>query len=140
MRFVGVALYQKYTIMNTFAVNNNGIQAQTFGFVKTNINIEQLFEMAIDKANSGNKEKAMSIAREALMAAKQNNDYTAVYIHGFLAVLCMDEKQFTSARIHIYNAQNRLDKRHYSYYTDLEYFEAILSKLNKIDIQSEIAA
>lgn len=140
MRLAAVALYQKYTIMNTYALNNNGIQAQTFGFVKTNINIEQLFEMAIDKANSGNKEKAISIAREALMAAKQNNDYIAVYIHGFLAVLCMDEKQFTSARIHIYNAQNRLDNRHYSYYTDLEYFEAILSKLNKIDIQSEIAA
>jgi hypothetical protein len=126
--------------MNTFAANNNRIQAQTFGFVKTNINIERLFEMAIEKANGGKKQKAAQIAREALVAAKQNNDYIAVYIHGFLAVLCMEDKQFTSARIHIYNAQNRLDKRHYSYHTDLEYFEAILRKLNHLDIQSEMAA
>lgn len=126
--------------MNTYAVNNIGIQAQNFGFIKTNINIEKLFEMAIDKANNGNKEKAMSIARDALIAAKQNNNYVVVYIHGFLAVLSMENKQYTSARIHIYNAQNKLDKRHYSYQTDLEYFEAFLRKLNKIDIQSEIAA
>ena len=140
MRFAPIVLYQKYIIMNATTLNNQKRRTQGLGFVKTNINIEQLFEMAIEKANKGDNESAEKIARDALIAANQNNEYIAVYIHGFLAVLCMEKKRFTSARIHIYNAQNKLDKRHYSYTTDVEYFEAILKKINKIDIQSEIAA
>jgi len=103
-----------------------------------NVNIEKLFELAIETANEGYKLKAMEIAREALIFAKQKNDYIAVYIHGFLAVLCIDFLKTSSARIHIYNAMNRLNTKHFSYVSDHAYLTALLNKLNKIEDNSEL--
>lgn len=97
------------------------------------INVEKLFELAIETANQGYKLKAMEIAREALIFAKQTNDYTMVYIHSFLAVLNTDFNKISSARIHIYNAMNRLNTKHYSYETDNQYLTVLLSKLNKLE-------
>ena len=89
-----------------------------------NVNIEKLFELAIDSANKSYKLKAMDIAREALIFAKQSNDYLAVHIHGFLAVLSIDFKKTSHAKIHVYNALNRLDTNHFSYATDKQYLNA----------------
>ncbi len=98
-----------------------------------NVNIEKLFELAIDSANKSYKLKAMDIAREALIFAKQNNDYLAVHIHGFLAVLSIDFKKTSHAKIHVYNALNRLDTNHFSYASDKQYLNALLRKISRID-------
>ncbi|MBL6876438.1 MAG: hypothetical protein ISR01_06565 [Chitinophagales bacterium] len=98
-----------------------------------NVNIEKLFELAIDSANKSYKLKAMDIAREALIFAKQSNDYLAVNIHGFLAVLSIDFKKTSHAKIHVYNALNRLDANHFSYASDKQYLNALLRKINRID-------
>ena len=106
-----------------------------------NVNIENLFELAIETANKGYKLKAMEIAREALIFAKQRKDYLAVYIHGFLAVLNIDLNKTSTARIHIYNAMNRLDNNHFSAASDKKYLGALLNKINlleqKVSIVSE---
>jgi hypothetical protein len=109
-------------------VQNNSIQA-----LHGAINIEKLFELAIETANQSYKLKAMEIAREALIFAKQSNAYLAVYIHGFLAVLNIDFNKTSTARIHLYNAINRLDKTHYSYASDYKYLQALMNKLNKVE-------
>ncbi len=100
-----------------------------------NVNIENLFEFAIETANKGYKLKAMEIARESLIFAKQSNDYLAVYIHGFLAVLLIDLHKTSTARIHIYNAMNRLDNNHFSVTSDKKYLGALLNKVNLLDSQ-----
>lgn len=100
---------------------------------KSNIDASKLFEMAIEFANTGYKLKAMETAREALIFAKQANDYVAVYIHSFLAVIHMDFKNFSNARIHCYNANNRLDKTHFSFNTDKIYIDALLKKIAYFD-------
>jgi len=100
-----------------------------------NVHIENLFELAIETANKGYKLKAMEIAREALIFAKQRKDYLAVYIHGFLAVLNIDFNKTSTARIHIYNAMNRLDKNHFSVVSDKKYLGALLNKVNLIEHQ-----
>ncbi|MGB0885914.1 MAG: hypothetical protein ACPGR5_05775 [Chitinophagales bacterium] len=96
-------------------------------------NTEQMFEYAIEQANIGNETKAMEIAREALITAKQNNLYLAIYIHSFMAALCMERKDFGSARIHIYNATNKLNTNHFSYNTDKIYLDALLALIEKKD-------
>lgn len=98
-----------------------------------NVNIEKLFELAIESANQSYKLKAMEIAREALIFAKQSNDYLAVHIHGFLAVLSMEFKKNSHAKIHVFNALNRLDKKHFSYESDMQYLNALLRKINRLD-------
>ena len=100
---------------------------------KGSVNIEKLFELAIETANKSYKLKAMEIAREALIFAKQSNDYLAVYIHGFLAVLNIDLQKTSTARIHIYNAMNRLNDKHYSAVSDKQYLEALLNKINILE-------
>ena len=100
---------------------------------KGSVNIEKLFELAIETANKSYKLKAMEIAREALIFAKQSNDYLAVYIHGFLAVLNIDLQKTSTARIHIYNAMNRLNPKHYSAVSDKQYLEALLNKINILE-------
>jgi hypothetical protein len=118
--------------MRTLTANNfqhNQVKVNFIG----EVNEEQLFEKAIETANAGYKLKAMEIAREALIYARQNNNYTAVYIHSFLAALCMDFMQFNQARIHIYSAQNRLSKAHYHYQTDKEYLDVLLKALEKAE-------
>lgn len=112
------------------------IQAPKYG----NVNIEKLFELAIENANKGYKLKASEIAREALIYAKQQNDYTAVYIHSFLAVLSLEFKRTSHAKIHIFNALNRLDKKHYSYESDEAYLQALLRKTQKsIEISMSVS-
>ena len=71
--------------------------------------------------------------REALISAKQNNLYVAIYIHSFMAALCLDQHKLGKARIHIYNATNRLNKNHFSYNTDKVYLDALLAMVNKED-------
>ncbi|MEZ4979042.1 MAG: hypothetical protein R2772_07070 [Chitinophagales bacterium] len=100
------------------------------------LNIEKLFELAIETANLGYPLKAMAIAREALIFAKQQNKYIAIYIHSFLAVLSMDFLKFSSARIHLYNALNRLDKNHFSYNTDQQYLGALLQQIENLEQNS----
>ena len=117
------------------------IQAPKYG----SVNIEQLFELSIETANKGYKLKASEIAREALIFAKQQNDYTAVYIHGFLAVLSLDFKRTSHAKIHIFNALNRLDKKHLSYESDEAYLQALLRKTHRseelsLQVREPIAA
>ncbi len=97
------------------------------------VNIEKLFELAIESANKGYKLKAMEIAREALIFAKQSNDYLAVYIHGFLTVLCIDFKNTSHAKIHVFNALNRLDQKHFSFVSDQQYLNALLKKINRLE-------
>lgn len=79
------------------------------------VNVEEIFENAIDMANKQFKLKAMEIAREALIFAKKTNNYLSVYIHGFLAVLHMEMHKTSSARIHVYNAINTLNKDHLAF-------------------------
>lgn len=100
------------------------------------LNIEKLFELAIETANLGYPLKAMAIAREALIFAKQQNKYISVYIHSFLAVLSMDVLKFSNARIHLYNALNRLDKNHFSYTTDQQYLGALLQQIESLEQNS----
>jgi len=94
---------------------------------------EYLFEKAIEKANDGKILQAMDIARDALIFSKTKNLYLAIYIHSFMAALSMDFKQFGNARLHIYNAVNRLNKNHFSYNIDRAYLEALLLKVNNLD-------
>ena len=105
-----------------------------------NVHIENLFELAIETANKGYKLKAMEIAREALIFAKQRKDYLAVYIHGFLAVLNMDLNKTSTARIHIYNAMNRLDNMHFSIESDKKYLGALLNKIDLLEQKVSIVA
>lgn len=97
------------------------------------INTEEMFEYAIELANEGNDTRAMEIARESLISAKQNNLYVAIYIHSFMAALSLDKNDLGTARIHIYNAENRLNKNHFSYNTDRTYLRALLALVNKQD-------
>jgi hypothetical protein len=110
-----------------------GVQNGSNNIFKAQVNIENLFELAIDTANQGYPLKAMAIAREALIFAKQENKYICIYIHSFLAVLSMDFQKFSNARIHIYNALNRLESKHFSYNTDKQYLSALLNQLESLD-------
>lgn len=107
---------------------------------KGNVNIEKLFELAIETVNKGYKLKAIEIAREALIFAKQSNDYLALYIHGFLAVLHIDLQKTSTARIHIYNAMNRLNPKHYSAESDKQYLHALLNKINRLESNGSLVA
>lgn len=98
-----------------------------------NVNIENLFQLAIESANQGLKLKAMDIAREALIFAKQKNDYIAVYIHSFLAVLSLELNKVSHAKIHVFNALNRLESKHYSFDTDKTYLHALHKKINLLE-------
>lgn len=100
------------------------------------VNTSVLFELAIDNANEGKKMRAIDIAKESLFFAKKDNEYTAVYIHCFLAALHIELNKLSTARIHLYNAMNRLDKKHYSYTTDLAYINALQNKLNEMDLET----
>lgn len=116
----------------------NNLRTKHFPTTNSNIfnskiNTEQMFEYAIDLANDGNDKKAMEIARESLISAKQNNLYLAIYIHSFMAALSLDKNDLGTARIHIYNAENRLNKNHFNYNTDRTYLNALLALVNKQD-------
>jgi hypothetical protein len=124
--------------MRALSVNNYGSQFATVNLLSGLVDVEKQFETAIEAANTGYKLRAMELAREALMHAKQKNDYTAVYIHSFLAAISIDFKQYNNARIHIYNAVNRLEKGHYSYQSDREYFDALQKALEKAEQSSQL--
>lgn len=111
----------------------NSYQVTSAPIFKAKLDATKLFEMALEFANNGFKLKAMETAREALIFAKQSNNYVAVYIHSFLAVLNVDFRNFSSARIHCYNANNRLDKGHYSFEADKAYIDALLKKISTAD-------
>ncbi len=115
--------------------NTSSLLIQNSNVFNNKKNTEQLFEYAIEQANLGLNTKALEIARESLISAKNSNLYVAIYIHSFMAALSLDFMKYENARIHIYNAKNRLDKNHYSYYTDLSYLEALLKKVNSLDKQ-----
>ncbi len=102
-------------------------------YSQANLNVENLFDAAINAANKGLKLKAINIAKEALIYAKQQGNYTAIYIHSFLAVLSIDFKQYTNARIHLYHALNLLKQEHFSYKKDLSYIQLLVQKLNQLD-------
>ena len=97
------------------------------------IKAEELFELAIEKANIGNNKKAFDIAKDALIYSKRNNLYLAIYIHSFLATLSIEFAHYGNARIHIYNAINRLNKNHFNYNEDRGYLEALQVFINKKD-------
>jgi len=97
------------------------------------VNTEQMFEFAIEQANKGFNLKAMEVARESLISAKKDNMYVAIYIHSFMAALSLEFMQYENARIHIYNATNRLNKEHYSYNIDKSYLDALLLKVEMQD-------
>ena len=111
----------------------NEIQTREKSIFEGNVNLEKLFELAIETANQGYKLKAMNIARECISFAKQTNDYTLVYIHGFLAVLSIDIKKYSSARIHLYHALNRLEKTHFDYKLDFGYLTALQNKIEQLE-------
>jgi hypothetical protein len=119
--------------MRALQTNTANYQTQTPNIYFGNINTEKQFELAIETANAGYKLKAMEMAREALIFAKQNNEYLAVYIHSFLAVISLDFMKYSNARIHIYNAMHGLDKNHFSYNTDKEYMETLLKAIEKAE-------
>lgn len=119
-------------------MRNLGTTTESFEIKNSNIfnnkiNTEQLFEYAIEQANQGYHFKALEIAREALISAKKENMYLAIYIHSFMAALSLDFMQYGNARIHIYNAMNRLNKNHFNYNTDKGYLEALLRKVESMD-------
>lgn len=119
--------------MNNLRTNTNSYPTTNTNVFNSKINTEQMFEYAIELANAGNDTKAMEIARESLISAKQNNLYVAIYIHSFMAALSLDKKDLGTARIHIYNAVNRLNKDHFSYNTDRTYLNALLALVEKED-------
>lgn len=119
--------------MNALTINNNHYVSQSANVFNGQINTEKQFELAIDTANAGYKLKAMEIARETLIFSKQKNEYLAVYIHCFMAALCLEFKQYNNARIHVYNALNRIESKHYSYLTDKEYAETLLKVIEKAE-------
>lgn len=119
--------------MNNLRTNSTSFPTTNTNVFNSKINTEQMFEYAIDQANLGNDTKAMEIAREALISAKQNNLYVAIYIHSFMAALCLDKLDLGTARIHIYNAVNRLNKNHFSYNIDRNYLNALLALVEKQD-------
>lgn len=123
-------------------MRNLGTTTESFEIKNSNIfnnkiNTEQLFEFAIEQANKGYNLKALEIAREALISAKKENMYLAIYIHSFMAALSLDFMQYGNARIHIYNATNRLNKNHFSYNTDKGYLDALLRKVETMDRDSK---
>lgn len=111
----------------------NEFETREKSIFEGNVNLEKLFELAIETANQGYKLKAMNIARECISFAKQNNDYLLVYIHGFMAVLSMDINKLSSARIHVYHALNRLEKSHFDYKTDFGYLTALQEKIADVE-------
>ena len=121
--------------MKTLNVNTQARAIESAPIFQSKLDASKLFEMAIEFANTGYKLKAMETAREALIFAKQSNDYVAVYIHSFLAVVSIDFRQFSNARIHCYNANNLLKKGHFSYETDKRYINALLRQIAKTDVE-----
>lgn len=119
--------------MRALQTNTANYQTQNPNIFSGTINTEKQFELAIETANAGYKLKGMELAREALIFAKQKNEYLAVYIHSFLAVISLDFMKYSNARIHIYNAMNILDKNHFSYKTDKEYMETLLKVIEKAE-------
>ncbi|MGB1248543.1 MAG: hypothetical protein ACPG4Z_06625 [Chitinophagales bacterium] len=119
--------------MKTYTSNTQIFPIAGSNVFNSKVNVEQLFEMAIDFANNGMKDKAIDTAREVLIFAKQSNNYTAVYIHSFLASMMLEKMQCTHARIHCYNALNRLDKNHFDYKTDKQYLESLLVYVEKAE-------
>jgi len=119
--------------MNNLRTNTSSYPTTNSNVFNNKINTEQMFEYAIEQANAGNDTKAMEIARESLISAKQNNLYVAIYIHGFMAALSLDKLDLGTARIHVYNAMNRLNKDHFSYNIDKNYLTALLSLIEKQD-------
>lgn len=111
----------------------NEIQTREKNIFEGNVNVEKLFELAIETANQGYKLKAMNIARECISFAKQTNDYTLVYIHGFMAVLNIDIKKYSSARIHLYHALNRLENTHFDFKLDFGYLTALQNKIEQLE-------
>lgn len=123
--------------MENLRTNTSSFPVSNSNVFNSKNNTEQMFEYAIEQANIGNEIKAMEIAREALITAKQNNLYLAIYVHSFMAALCIERKDFGSARIHIYNATNKLNANHFSYNTDKVYLDALLALVNKKDGNSK---
>lgn len=120
--------------MNNLRKNTNQFPSVNSTVFNSNINTEQMFEFAIEQANLGKNKKAMEIARESLISAKQNNLYVAIYIHAFMAALCLDKKDSGTARIHVYNALNRLNKNHFNYNIDKNYLTALLNLIEKQEL------
>jgi hypothetical protein len=119
--------------MNTFNQTTSSHPMSNTNIFNQRINTEEMFEYAIEQANAGKQNQALDIAREALIKAKQNNLYIALYIHSFMAVLYLDQNNIGNARIHIYNAMNKLSKLHFSYNTDKLYLDTLLALVNKSD-------
>ena len=111
----------------------NQQRVTNFNIKNIEIKAEELFEKAIVCANDGFSKKAFDIARDALIYSKRNNLYLAIYIHSFMAALSIDFTQYGNARIHIYNAINRLNINHFNYKVDRTYLEALLVHVNKVD-------
>ncbi|MFT4644950.1 MAG: hypothetical protein ACI8ZX_001357 [Planctomycetota bacterium] len=119
--------------MRNLGTTTENFQIKNANVFNNKINTEQLFEYAIEQANKGYNLKALEIAREALISAKSENMYIAIYIHSFMAALSLDFLQYGNARIHIYNAMNRLNKNHFNYNIDKGYLNALLRKVEKTD-------
>ncbi len=115
--------------MRNLRTTTKSIEIKNSNIFNSRVNTEQLFEYAIEQANKGFNLKAMEIARESLMSAKKDNLYLSIYIHSFMAALSLDFMQYGNARIHIYNAMNRLNKEHFSYNVDKSYLDALLLKV-----------
>lgn len=123
--------------MNASILTQNTQVNATNVFINGSVNTEVLLEMAVEMANKGNATKALEMAREALIFANRQNDYTKLYVHAFMAVLYLDMRNAEQTRWHIWKANNCLNENHFAFQTDKTYLNALLGKLSRLENQGK---
>ena len=85
--------------------------------------------LACALVNSGNIFLAKKIAREVALSAQSKGMYIEFEARAFLGVIAYDQGDWTSARLHFFQAKASLYPQHPSYSSDCRYIDSLLKRL-----------
>lgn len=85
--------------------------------------------LACALVNSGNNFLAKKIAREVALSAQSKGMYIEFEARAFLGVIAYDQGDWTSARLHFFQAKASLYPQHPNYSSDCRYIDSLLKRL-----------